>query len=539
MSRSTLNTSAHYITQAMVRGCLALLAVGLLVALCGRAAIGQIDGTLDNPIVPGDHPDPTIIRVGAMYWTASTSGDWAPVFALYRSKDLHRWTAEGSIFPDAPAWAQGSFWAPEMVVDHGRILVYYVGRKRGGPLCVAVATAVQPEGPYTDHGPIVCQKDGSIDPSFARNKRGEPFLIWKEDGNSQRMPTTIWAQRLTSNLLNVSGEKVPLLINDPASWEGGVVEAPYVMQHADRFYLFYAGNACCGVNCNYAEGVARADHLLGPWTRDPANPIIRPNAAWRCPGHGTAVETPAGKDFFIYHAYPVAGSVYLGRESVLDSITWTDDGWPLINGGRGPGAGKHLGADSMQFSDEFEGASLNPEWRWPVGHAPEFLASGGILTLVALPNDKETFIARSPLSADYTAVVGVLSGDTASGGIAIVGDARNAIGFSRRTDHLEVWRLDESGRHILWSGKAPVDKLLWLRVATSSHEGAEFSFSTDRKTWSTTAGSFSLASLLPWDQGLRVGLVANGAQGTRARFIHFSVVTHSTEPATLSSSLKR
>ncbi len=44
------------------------------------------------------------------------------------------------------------------------------------------------KGPYTDHGPIMCQPDGSIDPSFVRDEHGQPFLIWKEDGNSEGKP---------------------------------------------------------------------------------------------------------------------------------------------------------------------------------------------------------------------------------------------------------------------------------------------------------------------------------------------------------------
>jgi len=90
--------------------------------LLGQGACAQT--TPLNPIIPGDHPDPTIIRVGNSYWTASTSGDWAPEFPLYRSGDLRHWTATGAIFPQAPDWASGSFWAPELVNDHGRILVY-------------------------------------------------------------------------------------------------------------------------------------------------------------------------------------------------------------------------------------------------------------------------------------------------------------------------------------------------------------------------------------------------------------------------------
>lgn len=71
--------------------------------------------------------------------------------------------------------------APELVYDHGRVLLYYVARKRGGPLCIAAATAAQPGGPYDDKGPILCQPDGSIDPSFVRDEKGTPYLIWKED----------------------------------------------------------------------------------------------------------------------------------------------------------------------------------------------------------------------------------------------------------------------------------------------------------------------------------------------------------------------
>lgn len=89
-----------------------------------------------------------------------------------------------------------------------------------------------------------------------------------------------------------------------------------------------------------AESVARAEHLLGPWTKDPGNPVITANEVWRCPGHGTAVQTPAGQDLFIYHAYPASGTVYLGRESIIDWITWSADGWPVVNRGRGAGGSR-------------------------------------------------------------------------------------------------------------------------------------------------------------------------------------------------------
>ena len=494
--------------------------------LVGRHLSAQ--SAIPNPILPGDHPDPTIIRIGNTYWTTSTSGDWAPEFPLYRSTDLHHWTAAGAVFTQTPEWARGDFWAPEMVSDGGRVLVYYVGRKRGGPLCVAVATASRPEGPYTDHGPILCQPDGSIDPSFVRDEHGKPFLIWKEDGNSERKPTPIWAQPFTSDLIHLTGEKTQLLVNDPASWEGGVVEGPYIFLHGSRFYLFYAGNACCGVTCNYAEGVARADHLFGPWEKDPANPIIRLNASWKCPGHGTAVETPTGKDYLLYHAYPASGTVYMGRESVLDEITWSHDGWPVINSGNGPsGDLSKLAQNRRQSSftsSDFQKPFLDPEWKWPIHRAPEFHVGHGHLLLETSANDTAAFIARSPMSVAYVATAGVEPDGGAQAGLGVIGDAWNQLVLARRKGQLELSRVKGANRDVLWQGDVPGDRIVWLRVSSAGHAEAMFSYSLDKRHWTDAGPAASLAGLPPWDQGLRIGLVSDGDPGKHASFTHFSLI---------------
>ena len=109
----------------------------------------------DNPVIPGDHPDPSVIRVGSDYWATTTSGTWEPEFSIFHSRDLLRWTIAGSVFKTRPAWAERDFWAPEISNHLGRFFIYYTARKKKGPLCVAVATAPVAPGPYTDHGPLV------------------------------------------------------------------------------------------------------------------------------------------------------------------------------------------------------------------------------------------------------------------------------------------------------------------------------------------------------------------------------------------------
>lgn len=287
-----------------------------------------------NPVVAQDFPDPSAARALGAWWATSTASAAAPGFPLLRSTDLVHWTRAGSVFPRKPAWATDSLWAPELALGADGVRLYYTGRRRDGRLCVAVASAATPAGPYRDHGPLVCQPAGSIDPSEVRDGRGRPYLLWKEDGNAVRRPSRIWIQQLRPDRLGLVGRRRPLLRNE-SRWEGAVVEAPEITAHDGWLYLFYSGNTYGPPSCAYALGVARSKSIFGPWVRDPRNPVLRSNAAWRCPGHASIVRDEHGRDFALYHAYRATGSAAGPRLALLDAITWRA-GWPLVNGGRGP-----------------------------------------------------------------------------------------------------------------------------------------------------------------------------------------------------------
>lgn len=290
-----------------------------------------------NPVVPKDFPDPSVIRVGGTYWAAATGSKWAPFFPIMKSSDLVKWEQSGEVFPKSPDWAAGSFWAPELQEWKGKYYVYYVARQRGGPLSVAVAVADQPQGPYVDKGVIVAQEEGSIDPVAVDDEDGKRYLIWKDDGNSRGHPTFLWAAKLDADGTRLAGPHTALFRND-APWEGGVVEGPFVVRRAGWFYMFYSGSGCCGEGCKYAMGVARSRKLMGPWEKHPGNPILAANKDWNCPGHGSIVKDPSGRDWLLYHAYSAGSDARKGRQGLLDEVIWGADGWPVINGGHGPSA---------------------------------------------------------------------------------------------------------------------------------------------------------------------------------------------------------
>jgi len=171
--------------------------------------------TYVNPVYPGDFPDPSLIRVGINdFWATTTSTEWAPQFPILHSRDLVNWRIVGTVFPEPPAWASGRFWAPEISYHDGTYFVYYVAADRNGILNVAVATAREPQGPYTDRGPLIGQGDGSIDPAPVTGDDGNRYLIWKEDGNSAGRQTILWVQQLDETGTRLVGDAHEIMRND-------------------------------------------------------------------------------------------------------------------------------------------------------------------------------------------------------------------------------------------------------------------------------------------------------------------------------------
>ncbi len=140
-------------------------------------------------VLPGDHPDPSVVKIGDTYWASATTSNWMPAYPLLQSKDLVNWTPKGHVFNQLPPWADYYFWAPEISYENGKVYVYYAAHKKNGNLCLGIASADKPEGSYRDHGPIMCEEAGSIDAFPMRDENGKLHLIWKEDANSVKKPT--------------------------------------------------------------------------------------------------------------------------------------------------------------------------------------------------------------------------------------------------------------------------------------------------------------------------------------------------------------
>jgi xylan 1,4-beta-xylosidase len=504
-------------------GRLALLTiVAAAVSHAATVPPGTQAPTHSNPVIPGDHPDPSLVRTGDEYWATATTSQWAPIFPLLRSRDLVNWTLEGAVFQEPPGWSGGSYWAPEIAEHAGTFFVYYTARRKNGPLCVAVATAPKPLGPWTDRGPLVCQDVGSIDAVAVTGHDGRRYLIWKEDGNSRKLPTPLWAQQLTDDGAALTGRRTEILRNE-AAWEGHLIEGPFVVDRDGWFYLFYSAGACCGRKCDYRLGVARAREIRGPWERNPANPILQANEHWKCPGHGSLVTTPEGRTFLLYHAYHPKDFEYSGRQGLLDEVIW-QNGWPTINGGRGPSAQQGGAARTAPVADGFESARLDPRWQWPWDRTPKRSLRDGTLRMFSSGRDPsdpaDTIVGQPAMTGDYTATVWLErpSRPDAFAGLSVYGNAANAIGLSLSGERVILWRREKGAQQILASVPAPETNLVALRVTASGGSRFAFAIAGQRRAWQSVSPAASAGHLPPWDLAVRIALAVGGPAGSEGRF---------------------
>lgn len=483
--------------------------------------------TYTNPVIPGDFPDPSVIRVGEDFYATATTGGWSPHFPILHSKDLVNWKIVGAVLTQKPQWAKGDFWAPEMIAEKGRFFVYYTARRdegagKKGTLCVAVATADKPDGIYTDHGALICQEMGSIDAFFVRDENDKPFLVWKEDGNDRGQPTWIYAAELDENGTKLKG-KPKKLFRNTEPWERHVVEGSFIVRRNGWFYHFYSGNACCGRACDYALGVARARKLLGPWEKYKQNPILAANGAWQCPGHGSIVTTDDGRDFLLYHAYRKRADAFnIGREALLDKIEWTSDGWATINGGRGPSDKAALPFTKFaqkpvsSIVDEFNDTTLEPFWSFPLNMGETIRESGGFLTIA--PTEKqsatekfpEIVVAERTISGTYTATAKIdftnLAPDEAAG-ISAYSWRGNAVGASIGSGRIFVWRRENGNQQTAGAVDLPKNvSAVYLRMRAEEGEFYRFAFSTDGVNWRDLSEKVTGSHV----EGARVALIYNG-----------------------------
>lgn len=487
----------------------------------------QESSLFENPVIPGDMADPSIIRVGATYYATATSSEWAPFYPVFTSTDLINWEQAGHVFDEKPEWTSHSFWAPELYYHNGTMYCYYSARRKSDNVTyIGVATAQGTSLSFEDHGPIVEVGTEAID-AFIYDDDGQLYITWKAYGLDQR-PIELLGSRLSEDGLRLEGEPFSLLKDD----EEIGLEGQYHFKQGDYFYILYSAKSCCGPSSDYDVRVARSKHFKGPYERYEENPILSGgNGAdgvgdFISIGHGTVVKVPDGRFFYLSHGYLSGDAFFLGRQPVLHELEMTDGGWVRFTTGKQavvrqpvPFEGS-LQKRKFGFKDDFSGETLKVAWTWnyPFSEVNAALKNGELM-LTGKPiegNEHGTVLCLRPQTTHYSYQAKINNTNDSFKGLTMYGDDKNLVAFGITGNRIELRSVSEGVDSVLFR-TVPENEIQHFKIDVEKGCFLRFSYSEDGSSWvQVDSVPVDASFLVRWDRVARPGLIHIGEYGLPA-----------------------
>lgn len=293
---------------------------------------------VQNPILPGFNPDPSLVRAGDDYYIATSTFEWFPGVCIHHSKDLVNWEIASYVLTEETAFdirgidSACGIWAPNLTYDNGTFyLLYtivYTNRHRYKDTHNFMVTARDVKGPWSK--PALLNKTG-FDPSLFHDVDGRKWLVnmmidyrldHKRFGGVLVQEFDAETKKLTGPVYNVfKGSEI------------GTTEGPNIFYHGGYYYLVMAEG---GTEFKHCTTMCRAEKVTGPYEPCPYNPILtsfgKEDVRLKRAGHSQII---LGRDGNWYMAHLCSRTLddcsILGRETAIQNMKLTEDGWFVLS----------------------------------------------------------------------------------------------------------------------------------------------------------------------------------------------------------------
>ena len=369
--------------------------------LMGYHAFGQSPSfkTHMNPVIPGDHPDCTLTKIGKHFYTAGSSFNPTPV--IYHSTDLVHWeaiaqpvNAAWTNYGDAPA---GGCWGGQVVYRKGKYW-YFFSRSNikhftaaddiRGTWSLPTAMSAPPGVPGLGYDNSIFIDDDSTWYLVVKNGRENNWIV--QLGDNGQPQGAVYDLRWLN--------PAPTY---PFSW----AEGPVMWKYKGFYYYSF------GLNVGGGQKVFRSATLTGDqnaWIEfgdffNLSDPLA-PEALFRNPNHNSATVMLDDSTHWVVH--PLWRSANnnewygQGRQGLLNQVRYSANGKPTADYPTNVQRNAPLLPSSgipwmVPHSDFFDSEKLNPEWSF-LGQTPSSLSSltkrSGWLTLSPKGRNPNTVI---------------------------------------------------------------------------------------------------------------------------------------------------
>jgi beta-xylosidase len=282
----------------------------------------QTVSTYVNPVLPGDHPDPTLLKVGDDFYHCGSSFHFNPYLPVYHSKDLVHWEVISRVLPSSKAaWVadkpSSGIWQGAITYFYGSYWIYF---SAGGQW---FCKADSPKGPWSAPVQVKTNPEtGNLgyDNSIFVDDDGKPYMVIKNGQKVNRLQALGKDGQLADHVINLDWVNARLQY----SW----AEGPVMCKRNGYYYYFPAGDVSGG------QYVLRGTALTGDstkWERlgDFFKPITDNKVGFRRPNHISAPFQLADGTWWTigqsYEKYDNDDWSGTGRQTSLYPVTWEGD----------------------------------------------------------------------------------------------------------------------------------------------------------------------------------------------------------------------
>lgn len=324
----------------------------------------QLVKTYVNPVLPGDHPDQTLLKMGNDFYSCGSSFHFTPYLPILHSTDLVHWETISRVIP--PTWngllndapAQG-IWEGAITYFYNSYWIYFSNTAGGGQY---FSKAASPEGPWSVPVKMNTAPDtgaSGYDNSVFVDDDGTPYMTIKPGRNTNRIQQIGTDGHLTGFVINLDWVNA----NNEYSW----AEGPVMCKRNGWYYYFVAGNVGGGQYVLRSQSLSENPddwEALGNFFAD----ITDPSVPFRGPNHiAQPFQLEDGTWWTLSHSYEGNGWEGQGRQGLLHQVIWDSNGKPT---GVAPTTAPLTKPDlpktgiawSLPRSDYFANEAINLSW---------------------------------------------------------------------------------------------------------------------------------------------------------------------------------
>ncbi|MGE5521873.1 MAG: family 43 glycosylhydrolase [Candidatus Dadabacteria bacterium] len=488
--------------------------------------------TYVNPVLGGDHPDPTLSKIGDDFYMCGSTFHFTPYLPILHSKDLVHWEEISRVV--SPHWTElrsdkpgSGIWQGAITYFYGSYWIYFSNSNSGGQYFCKGAS---PAGPWSQ--PIKVNTTSTTGPigydnSIFIDDDGTPYMLTKAGKPVNRIQKIGTDGHLTGDAINIDW----INANGRYSWAEGPV-----MCKRDGWYYYTFARDVSGGQFVYRTKTLTSDSTQWQALGNFFAPITDKGTGFRVSNHMSApFQLKDGTWWAIAQSYERYGNndwSGQGRQSLLHRIDWDANGRPIGDPSSSlPKQRPALPKSGLPWllprSDYFNNNTLKLSWHFLNKDASTHYSFSKKGWLTLNPGVVRSHVLQKEGGHYYTLVTRVsIDADSVSqqGGIYVTNGNESV--------HVKLYSGYSDGKKIVFSmGKVSyqaenkIGKEIWLKLNRKEHDLSAY-FSADGITWTQVGTEISAVNLDKTQPdynswvGTSIGLFAEGRTADFDLFIY-------------------